>query len=436
MKKIILIALCFLLLTVLVNFARGQAKDSERLGMALSYFNELDSLCRIDNGIMWGVQLYGATMLVVPQSRLIIANEPDTKGLLTFKKGVYVGQLPNDINIANTSFSWNGKGWTMVNWDAIPTNDRYSRRKLLLHESWHRIQEEIGIQPVMTKNFYLDELQGSVLLKLEFLALISALNAYGDFLEHLQNALTVRAYRQSVFPDNNEDLFEIHEGMPEYTGFKLCGLESSISRKIVAKQLELALDKEGLANSFAYLTGPAYGLVLEQLDKNWLAGVKSGRSIPKIGVSLLPGIISADTSALKASVDLIVDKYGAHEMIENEVARFETQEALIAEYKQKFTQGDILLIKNDKLQFSFNPQEKLVPIDNGVVYKTMRLTGEWGVAEVRNGIFRTNDWQLFILVAPTSAKLGSFDEADYNLTLNEGWEVVQIQKGKFTMKRK
>jgi hypothetical protein len=288
----------------------------------------------------------------------------------------------------------------------------------------------------MTKNFYLDELQGSVLLKLEFLALISALNAYGDFLEHLQNALTVRAYRQSVFPDNNEDLFEIHEGMPENTGFKLCGLESSISRKIVAKQLELALDKEGLANSFAYLTGPAYGLVLEQLDKNWLAGVKSGRSIPKIGVSLLPGIISADTSALKASVDLIVDKYGAHEMIENEVARFETQEALIAEYKQKFTQGDILLIKNDKIQFSFNPQEKLVPVENGVVYKTMRLTGEWGVAEVRNGIFRTNDWQLFILTAPTSAKLGSIDEADYNLMLNEGWEVVQIQKGKFTMKRK
>ncbi|MDX9845409.1 MAG: hypothetical protein RBT74_00380 [Tenuifilaceae bacterium] len=436
MKKISKVIVSILLLMLFAVLAQGQGKEHDKLSIALSYFTELDSLCKVDNGRMWGVNLYGATMFVAPQSRLIIANEPDAKGLLTYQNGVYVGELPVDINIANTSFRWNGKRWTMVSWDAIPANDAYSRRKLLIHESWHRIQEDIGIMPTMTMNSHLDEKQGSILLKLEFLALINALGDEVNVLKHLQNALTIRAYRQSIFPENNENLFEIHEGMPEYTGFKLCGLDHEITRKIVAKQLEIALGKEGLANSFAYITGPAYGLILDGLDDNWLIGVKNGNSIPEIGSPLLASNISSDTNDLQASVDKIITEYGAETLIEAEISRFKSQQNLIAEYQQKFAKGNILLIKNDKLQFSFNPQEKLVPIDNGVVYKTMRLTGEWGVVEVRNGIFRSKDWQLFILAAPTSGQSGSIAETDYDLMLNEGWEVVLVGDGKFKLSKR
>jgi hypothetical protein len=429
-----------ILLSIIIGiFNIGLLKGQEvtDLNLAKSYFNELDSLCSFDDGNLWGINLYGATMFVFPETRLIIANEPDKDGKLVRKDDLFIGKLPDNINIANTSTEWNGKSWTMVNWEAISENDQYSRGKLLVHESWHRNQEEFGIKPVMTENTYLDELQGSILLKLEFIALNSALNCKTeDKINHLTNALKIRTYRQSLFPNNNENMFELHEGMAEYTGLKLCGIDKKLLPKVVAKQLEIAMDKEGLANSFAYLTGPAYGILFDELTGDWLNDVKKGKSLPKIGSLIINNEIPTDTILLKEDIAKIKSLYGADSLIKKETEKFKYQKQLISEYNQKFFEGDILIIKNNNLQMSFNPQEKLVPIENGVVYKTMRLTGEWGIAEVKNGIFRSNDWQLFILTAPTNIKTGTINESDYDLLLNDDWEVVKIKEGKYTLNKK
>ncbi|MHC1736817.1 MAG: hypothetical protein AB9882_02265 [Ignavibacteriaceae bacterium] len=413
-----------------------KAQEISDLNLAKSYFNELDSLCRLDNGNLWEIKLYGATMFVFPENRLIIANESDKDRILVNNGGLYLGKLPENINIANTSIEWNGKNWTMVSWGAISESDKYSRGKLLIHESWHRNQKEIGIVPVMTENTYLDELQGSILLKLEFIVLSRALYSDGDNkVNHLTNALTIRAYRQLLFSKNNENVFELHEGMAEYTGFKLCGLDNKLLPKVVAKQLELAMDKEGLANSFPYLTGPAYGLLFDELKENWLNDVKKGKSLPEIGSDIIKSNIPSDTILLKENIEKIIVSYGADSLIIRETEKFENQHQLINKYKQKFFGDDILIIKNNNINMSFNPQEKLVPVENGIVYKTMRLTGEWGIAEVKNGIFRSNDWQFFIISAPSKNKTGTINEVDYDLMLNDGWEVVEIKKGKYTLKK-
>jgi len=69
-------------------------------------------------------------------------------------------------------------------------------------------------------------------------------------------------------------------------------------------------------------------------------------------------------------------------------------------YKEKIISGSQLIIRNNNLEFTYNPQEKLIEIDNGVIYKTMYLIGEWGILDVKNGIYRSNDWQIFIIPAP------------------------------------
>lgn len=425
------------MMTVVLNIGLLKGLETSDLNLAKSYFNELDSLCSLDNGNLWGVNLYGATMFVFPESRLIIANEPDKNGKLVHEDGLFIGELPESINIANTSMEWNGKKWTMVNWGAISENDKYSRGKLLVHESWHRNQEDIGIKPVMTKNIYLDELQGSILLKLEFMALSHAINSNSDDkISHLKNALIIRAYRQSLFPKNNENMFELHEGMAEYTGLILCGIDTALLPTVVSKQLELAMDKEGLANSFPYLTGPAYGTLFDELKNGWINDIKKGESLPEIGSQIINKKLPTDTTVLKENVSEIITQYGADSLIKNETKKFEHQKQLINEYKHKIFDGDMLIINNNNLQMSFNPQEKLIPIENGVVYKTMRLTGEWGVAEIKNGIYRSNDWQIFILPAPITKTTGTINETDYDLKLNNGWEVVEIKKGKYTLSKK
>jgi len=126
-------------------------------------------------------------------------------------------------------------------------------------------------------------------------------------------------------------------------------------------------------------------------------------------------------------------RYDYENLVKSETAKFDAQKELIESYTGKFLLGSKLIIRNNNLNFSFNPQEKLTSIENGVVYLTMRLVGDWGILEVTNGIYRSNDWQIFIVSAPGLITPGLIKEDDYELTLNDGWGVVEIGEGKYTL---
>ncbi len=412
------------------------AQDSSDLRYGRRWFAELDSLCSIDQGRLWGVPLYGPTMLVMSENRMILANEPDREGKLAGHDGIFTGTLPVEVNIANTSQAWGGKTWTMVNHAAVAEGDRFSRNKLLIHESWHRVQQAIGIAPVMTENPHLDCLRGDILMKLEFMALSRALdtNATGAMKEHLAHALSIRTCRQALFPANNEDRFELHEGMAEYTGLVLCGLPAGRLPSVAAKLLTRALGNDGLANSFAYFTGPAYGLLFDRFSPGWREDVKQGVSLTSIGLRVTGLHPPLDTVALKAETDRIAGVYQAGDMIAKETEKDAKQQEQIAAYRHRFLEGDKLILRNDNLAMSFNPQEKLVSVGPGVVYPTMRLTGPWGIAGITGGILRSGDWQFFVLPAPAAGASGDVNGDGYSLHLKEGWQVVQAGEGVFTLK--
>jgi hypothetical protein len=416
----------------------AEAQNSKEIELSKIYFNQLDSICRQDNGKLWGVNLYGATMIVIPSSRYVVANQQDKNNKLTVRNNVFMGKLPETISISNTSLNWDGENWTMVSWDAISEEDRFSRNKLFVHESWHRTQNEIGIPPVISSNSHLDNLQGSILLKLEFTILKQAylINEKTDKVALLNDALTVRQYRQLLFPDNNENQFERHEGMAEYTGFKLCGLSSDILKKVMAKQLELSINKDGFTNSFAYISGPAYGFLFDELTSNWIAEIIAGKSLPDVGLSITGNQLINDSLILKKEVKIITNKHNAEKLIISEIEKFKIRNELNDEYKHRFSNGDQLIIPNNNINFSYNPHEALIPIDNiGVVYKTMRLVGDWGILEVSNGILRTNDWSAFIINAPKSKQDGTIIEPTYKLELKDGWRIIKIKEGKFTFRK-
>ena len=413
-----------------------KAQENIDYALAKSYFVEMDSLCSIDNGKLWGINLYGPTMFVIPESRTIIANQLDSEGKLSEHEGVFIGTLPENINIANYSTDWSGKKWAVVDWQALSQNDQYSRNKLLIHENWHnRVEGRVGISPVMTSNLHLDGLQGSILIKLELRALSKALMSenVSDKKEALKDALIIRKYRQKLFPDNNENEFERHEGMPEYSGYKLCGLNEKIIPEVIAKQIDLADNKDGFANSFAYLTGPAYGFLFDELNIEWLKQIIDGKNLTEIAENVVLVEMPSDTLLFEALVEKIGSNYYYETLIKNETEKFEKQKKQTNIYKQKIIGGNQLIIRNNNLKFTFNPHEKLIPIDNGVVYKTMHLIGEWGILEVKDGIYRSNDWQIFIIPAPKSTNSEIMNEDDYVLTLKKGWKIVEIKEGKYTL---
>jgi len=439
--KVIRFVLFEILISVLLVFAGCNHRQVPlELSKAQELFTSVDSLCREDNGKLWGKSLYGPIMLVNPQNRKIVANLPDREGKLTMVNGVFTGQLPEEMNIANTATSWGGVNWAMVSWDALQNEQKNANQRLLIHESWHREQETLGVEAVMSKNLHLDEEQGVILMKLELVALKNALHFDGNFSTDIKNALFIRKYRQFCFPENNEDMFERHEGMAEYTGLKLCGTDSLMIADELISNIDVAIKKEGYSNSFAYFTGPAYGFIFDKVFPNWLTQVKGGKSLTEIAEKVFNvEFQEVDSLLLLEQFNSIVKYYNAEKLIISVKEAAERNRQLAKHYEQKMFGRYQLVIPNQNVQFSFNPQEKLIPIRNGVVYKTLRISAEWGTLEASDGVYRANDWSLFLVSAPdkfNSSNGNEYEWDGYKLTLHQNYTIVELEQGKFGISKR
>jgi hypothetical protein len=132
--------------------------------------------------------------------------------------------LPDSIGIANTSVDWNGRHWTMVMWP-LPQNV-VARRVLLAHESFHRLQKDLGLPRDSPPNAHLDGAADRTWMRLEWRALARALATRDR--EAVAAALAFRAKRNV----EEERLLEMNEGLAEYTGFALAARLWKVEAKI------------------------------------------------------------------------------------------------------------------------------------------------------------------------------------------------------------
>ena len=439
--RILKVSKLVIVVTSLLCFSGCMSKQTHfEFNAVKEMFNDVDSLCKLDDGKLWGVNLYGPILLVSSNDRSVIANMPDNEGFLREKDGLYFGQLPDAINIANTATTWGGVEWAMINWASLQNKVSYKNSNLIIHESWHREQEEIGVKSVMSTNVHLDEEFGIILMKLELVALKNTLEFKKGFNSDLNNALFIRKYRQLSFPENNEDDFERHEGMAEYTGLKLCGIDTSKVYGELVKYVNSALAKDGYRNSFAYFTGPAYGFIFDRLYPNWLQQIKEGRSITEIALQHNDVDFQEDDSVkLQAKLLSIVENYNAASMVNDVKEKSKKNKELAEYYEQKLFGNNQLIIQNQNTSFTFNPNEKLILVRDGVVYKTFRLTDDWGTLEVSEGIYRANNGSVYVTSAPKQL----FSEHDkpiewdgYKLILNKGYSIVEVEEGKFSINKR
>lgn len=129
-----------MIVVVTAALAADRAID---LSLARSSFDEAAAISEGDGGKLWGRPLSGPMLFVDPNSRMVVANEADKNRALKLEGDVFVGKWPQDMNVSNTAVDWSGKRWTMVMWP-LPVSKK-PRARLLAHEMWHRIQDEIGL---------------------------------------------------------------------------------------------------------------------------------------------------------------------------------------------------------------------------------------------------------------------------------------------------
>ncbi|MGC8724492.1 MAG: hypothetical protein ACP5VF_11580 [Acidobacteriota bacterium] len=406
------------------------------LTLAAKVFQEAKALSDADGGRMWGTPLYGSMLFVDEATREVVANRPDYKNLLKAEGSVFVGTLPPEENIANTAMRWAGVDWTMVRWP-LPQN-RLQRDVLLMHESFHRIQEKLGLSGPDTACDALDTRDGRLWLQLEWRALQAALVGPKQSRRRaVEDALLFRAYRRSLFPGEaaDEQALEMHEGIPEYVGIALSARSRAEAEAYAAAGLQGAPSYPSFIRSFAYVTGPAYGLLLDGAKPGWQRALK-----PKDDLSAL--LAQADGIALpadlKAAAEARAKAYGGAQLAAEEDKRAQQKIQEVKDLHARFVEGPVLTLPAASyFTYSFDPTNP-VPLEGlGTVYPYLRVSAAWGILEAKHGalLLQKEGFVNGVRVpAPKDVKARPLKGDGWTLTLNDGWAVVpDTRKGDYKL---
>lgn len=401
--------------------------------LAGSYFAEARALCTADGGRLWGMSLCGPVLFVDRQTRAVVANQADREGVLSKQSDVFTGSLPPKVNIANTATEWAGVRWTMIIWS--PPADKTRRASLMIHESWHRIQHDLGLTAADPANAHLDSVGGRVWLQLEWRALKTALATKGSARRRaIADALTFRRQRRSLFPNaaDEERALEMNEGLAEYTGVKLSG--TSTPAQDVVRGIDDAAQRETFVRSFAYATGPAYGLLLDDTGRKWRVGLKPSADLGSLLGMAAKVRISRD---LKHAAETRAKAYDGSTLLAAETERDRKRQEVFAAYRARLVEGAILIIPLRQMNMSFDPNT-LVPLETrGTIYPTIRIVDVWGILTVAEGGALMSPTYADVRVAAPAVASGLALRGDgWTLELNQGWEIVPGErKGDYTLKQ-
>ncbi len=420
------------LLFVLGNCPYLAAAEAITGREALQYFQEVDAITRADGGALWGVSLGGGLLLVDPTTRIAYANQPDPQGRLARVGPVLRGEIPMDVNLANTALDWAGGKWSMILLPLPP--EREKRATLLLHELWHRMQDQIGLPATAAANHHLDTRDGRYWLQLEWRALAAALAAEAaDRTRAITDAILFRERRRAIFPGAavEENAMEMHEGLAEYTGVKLSGAPD-LAQCVIEGELKEAPGKETFVRSFAYANGPAYGLLLDAAGASWRE-----RLDPK--TDLAAALLQAAQIKLPSNVPDAAEErarnYDSARLAAQENEREKTRRTLAAGYRARLVEGAVLKIPLRQMSMQFDPGN-LVPLESlGTVYPNIRVVDDWGILTVTSGgaLLRA-DFSQITLSQPTNRTPPALAGEGWTLELKPGWSIAPgKRKGDFIL---
>ncbi len=389
--------------------------------LASQYFREARMLCRHDNGELWGTSLWGPILFVDAKTRAVVASHADQDGILTRTADVFVGTLPERMNIANTSVDWAGLKWTMMIWP--PPEDPHRRANLMAHELWHRIQGDIGFPSSGASNSHLDSRDGRIWLQLEWRALAAALTGPTERRRQaITDALLFRARRKALFPQAacEEQAMEMHEGLAEYTGVRLSGHPNP--RQYVAdNNLQEAARKPSFVRSFAYASGPAYGLLLDETQADWRRSLKKEHDL---GTLLQKALTIELPQDIQPAAESRAKDYDGEQLQASEEQRERNRQKLLDAYRAKLVDGSVLEVPLRNMRMQFNPGN-LVPFDSlGTVYPDIRIVDEWGILTVSKGALMNSTFSKIYVSAPSDLSMSPIQGDGWTLELNSGWTIA------------
>lgn len=419
------------LLLFLISCGKEKTDSSFTAAKASQYFKAIEEACIRDDGKLWGQQLYGPVMFVERTSRRIIANYPDSEGLLKGKDGVYTGDYPKELIVSNTPVVYGGTKYAMVPLRADEDEFRIISRSL--HVLFHNFQETCGIAPSMFNEKSMDEKEARLWIKLEWKALRKAIVKDGDErLVAIRDALVFRGSNRELYhkyaPEENR--FETYEGLATFTSLKLCCNSAEEFRTRLLEYLDRTYNMSSYARSYGLIHGALYasllydsGYDLRQIRSDTLDLAGIVRDAYKIK---LPSICRDVAGSLAFSYDIdLINK-------EEEKRLTDIQERL-HKLTSTFTEKTVVYIELESPSFDFEP-ENIQPLDTlGILYSAIRVSDNWGKLSVdKGGCLVSNNYKYLRITAKGfKGEKNHISGEGWNIFLNGDWEIVEVDQNYF-----
>jgi len=409
-------------LLLLVLLGAATAADAQvQPQLAQRYFEEVTKLCERDAGRLWGVSLCGPMVIFDPTTGTRATSQPEPEG-----------QPPRFTSFADGPVSWGGLRWFAWPLFMLPEKDADVRQQILLHGLFHRIQPELGLTPSDGFNEHLDTLEGRVWMQLEWRALRRAVESSGsDRAEAIADALAFRRERRRLFPGaaDNERRDEIREGLASYTGVAAWANSPADAARAAAAALAGGESQPAFVGNFEAHSGPAYGVLLDDLLPGWRRQVRSTSDLGDMLASAINRPPTTDAAVAAA-------RYDAATLRTAEEARDRAQQVRVAELRRRFVDGPVLTMPGRGSGTSNTIGSVGIEGVGTVLFGNFTLTAQWGRLTADGGVLRAVGGAT--LSVPVTGPLeGTTLQGDgWSATLNSGWVVRPAARpGSFTIVR-
>lgn len=398
---------------------------------------EVRTICEKDRGTLWGVDLYGAILFQDERSGDVVANRPDYGDRLKAAGSLFVGTMALADNPQEAGVRWGGVNWTVFLWP-LPDNP-FQRDRLLLHGLFLRVADQRGFSVAGVQGDHLDSPEGRLWTQMEWRALNRALLGPKEARRKaLQDALAFRAYRRALLKEGAEceRKMELRDGLAEYTAIVLCAKNRAEAAAYAARSLEAAPSYPTFAPVFAEVTGPAYGLLLDDAVPGWRANLQQSDDLGGILAASLKIAVPEDP---KAYAEGAAPAYGSKEMkaAEEEMAAKKQKEA--EAIRTRFIEGPVLALPTASgFNYAYDSTGKVRIEGWGTVYPFLRVFAAWGTLEATGGALLVVKESVVMgvrVTAPRDTKASPLAGDGWTLTLKPGWTLVAGDRpGDWTLK--
>ena len=389
--------------------------------LAKRYFEEATKLCQRDAGRLWGLSLCGPMVIADPATGTRATSQPEPGG-----------PPPRFSGSADGPVSWGGMRWFAFPLWMLPEKDADVRQQVMLHGLFHRIQPELGLITEDGLNEHLHTLEGRVWLQLEWRALRRALESSGtDQAEAIGDALAFRRERRLRFPGaaDNERREEIREGLASYTGIAAWANSPADAHRAAVSALAAGEMQTSFVGNFEAASGPAYGVLLDDLMPGWRRQVRRGSDLGDMLASAIRRPPTLDVGVAAA-------RYDGATLRAAEEARDRALQARVAELRRRFVDGPVLMVPAAGSGTSDTRDNVGIPGVGTVFFHNFTLSARWGRLNSDSGVMRSADATTLSVPVTRSLEGTTLQGDGWRITLNAGWVVRPAARpGSFTIVR-